>query len=223
MVSDNVIARMDIPPRGGAVSTAVFSAVIAFFVAVALFDLYNCTVFPLFASILSIVWLLLVVAGILSAIHVDGGVRRYLINLLAVFSSHHFVEIVSGSDDQLTVNFAFTSRKTCYLHFTISSSVITSVQWGTGQATSLAGRDMNDGHVVLWYHCQGSKRWTRSGWLEEAPYLFGTTGPKKEIAAFGRAFVQFLRSAGIQLHPTKDECVFSAQAPGDEDANSMPT
>ena len=80
-------------------------------------------------------------------------------------------------------------------------------------------RDMNDWDVHVWYDRKGSKRWTSaSSFREEAGFVFETAGPKHEAAALEASLVDFFRSAGIELHPTKNECEFSTRKQDDADA-----
>ena len=207
----SVVDRMAVPATGDAIFDSVFTAVLAFFVAVALFDLANYEVMPLYVTVLSLLWLLIVTGGLTLGILDEGGIRRFLLNRLAAYSADHFTEVIRGDGNDLTVRFGFTVRKRRFIQSQIAGAAITSVAWNTGQATSLAGRDMNDWHVILWYHRKGSKRWTETGCGEEDLRIVGPMDAKTNTVAFGKSFVAFLCAAGIELNATEDECVFSTQ------------
>ncbi len=206
------VARIEIPRSGGAVFVIVFSTVLVFFVGVAISNLLNHESVPLFAIILSVLWLLIVASGITMGILEERGLRRFIINRLANVSAHQFVEITPQHGDDLMVRFGFILLGRDFIHLQIRRAKLASVAWSSGQATSLAGHDMNDWEVHLWYGCKGSKRWTSSsGYREEALHVVGPHGPKQEAGALGESLVDFFRSAGIDLHATKDECEFSTR------------
>ena len=203
------VARMDIPRSSGAVFFIVSSTFLGFFVAVALSNLVGYESVPLYAIVLSVLWLLMVASGLSVSILDDRGLRLFIINRLADLSAHQFVEIIPQHGDDLTVRFGFTLFGRDFNHLQIRRAKLASVEWSPGQATSLAGHDMNDWDVSVWYDCKGSKRWfSASDYREEAVHGVGPAGQKHEAAALGAALVDFFRSAGIELHPTKSECAF---------------
>ena len=107
-------------------------------------------------------------------------------------------------------------------HIPIRRAELTSVEWRSGQATSLAGgHDMNDWAVFVWYDREGAQRWTSaSSFREEAGVVFELDGPKHEAAALAGSLVDFFRSEGIELHPVKDKCEFTTRKEDDTDAES---
>ena len=213
------VARMDIPRSSNAVASIVFSTFLWFFVAVAISNLVDYESVPLYAIIFSVLWLLIVATGLIVSIRDDGGLRPFIMILLADLSAHQFVEIIPQDGDDLMVRCGFTLFGRDFNHFPIRRAELASVEWCSGQATSLAGRDMNDWDVHVWYDRKGSKRWTSaSSFREEAVFVFETAGPKHEAAALGASLVDFFRSAGIELHPTKNECEFTTRKPDDADA-----
>ena len=203
---------MDLPRPEGAVFEIVVSTVVVVFVAVAISNLVDYEFVPLYAIVLSVLWLLIVAIGLSVSIREDRGLRLFIINRLAGLSAHQFVEILPRQGDDLVVRFGFTLLGGDFNQLQIRRAKLASVEWCSGQATSLAGHDMNDWEVHLWYGCKGSKRWTSSsGYREEALHVVGPHGPKQEAGALGESLVDFFRSAGIDLHPTKNECEFTTR------------
>ena len=215
------VARMDIPSSGSAVFDIVFSTVLGFFVAVAISNLVNYESAPLYAIILSVFWLLIVTIGIIVSIRDERGLRLFIVNRLANLSTHQFVEIIPKHGDDLMLRFGFTLLGRDFNHLQIRRATLASVRWSSGQATSLASHDMKDWHVNVWYNRKGSKRWTSaSAYREEAAHGIGPSGPKHEAVALGGSLVDFFRSAGIELHPTKDEGEFTTRKQDDANAES---
>ncbi len=215
------VARMDIPCPSGVVAFVVSFSFLGFFVAVAVSNLVDYESVPRYAIILSVLWLLIVATVITLGIGDDGGLRLFVIDRLGNFSADQFVEIIPRHGDDLMVRFGFKLLGRDFNHLQIRRAELASVAWSSGQATSLAGHDMNDWHVTVWYTCKGSRRWVSdSSYREEAPHGVGPAGPKHEAAALGASLVDFFRSAGIELHPTKNECEFTTRKQDDACAES---
>ena len=215
------VARMDIPGSSSAVFHIVFYTVVVSFVAVAVSNLVDYEFVPLYAIILSVLWLLIVASVITLGIRDDRGLRLFIINRLGNFSAHQFVEIIPQHGDDPMVRFSFTLLGRDFNHVQIRRAKLASVEWRSGQATSLAGHDRDDWSVNVWYNRKGSKRWiSASSSREEAGHGFGPDGPKHEAAALGASFVDFFRSAGIELHPTKNECEFTTRKQDDADTDA---
>ena len=166
------VARTDIPRSSSAVFHLVFYAVLVFFVAVAISNLVDYESVPLYAIILSVVWLLIVATVITLGIGDDGGLRLFVIDRLGNFSAHQFVEIIPQHGDDL-VRFGFKLLGRDFNHLEIRGAKLASVTWSSGQATSLAGHDMNDWQVTVWYNCKGSKRWVSDLSYFSAPDFSG--------------------------------------------------
>ena len=143
-----------------------------------------------------------------------------MVNRMASIAAHHFVETASLHGDDM-VRFRFTLLGINFNQLEIRRAKLASVVWSSGQATSMAGHDMNDWSVAVWYNLKGSKRWaSASSYGEEARHGVGPVGPKHEVAALGASLVDFFRSAGIELHPTKHERTFTTRKQDDADAES---
>ncbi len=212
------VARMDLPRSEGAVFEVVFLTVVVVFVAVALSNLVDYEFVPLYAIILSVVWLLIVASQITTLIYDAGGFRLFIIDRLATLSAHHFVEIIPRHGDDLMVRFRFTSLGLHFNSLQIRRTELASVDWSSGQATMLAGHDMNDWQVHVLYDGRSKKRTSVSD--HQALHIVGPSGPKQEAAALGVSLVDFFRSAGIELHPEKNECGFTTRKQDDAVAES---
>ncbi|MCA9017029.1 MAG: hypothetical protein KDA77_16985 [Planctomycetaceae bacterium] len=168
---------------------------------------------PLLAVLASLCWLVLVLFVIGSNLWFEGGVRQYFINRLGAFSRHHFVRVAPApqNGERLQIGYTLFGRDFYYLQ--LATNLIESVDWRTGQATSLSGSDQDDWHVVLWYHCPAMKlAQPVLGYRDEGLYLIGHVGPKESIAELGTGFVHFLQQAGVELVPGKDDCEFITPA-----------
>lgn len=74
----------------------------------------------------------------------------------------------------------------------------------------MAGRDLNDWHVALWYyHPEGPKRKPFPGVREEEVYIIGDSGPRAIVEAFGRQSIEFLKGVGVELKPGRDDREFN--------------
>ena len=219
---DPTVARMDIPRSEGAVFEIVCCTVVVVFVAVAISNLVDYAWVPLYAIILSVVWLLWVatfsIVCFTSDIRWAGGLRPFIINRLAMLSAHHFVEIIPQHGDDLIVRFRFTLLGHHFINLQIHRTELASVTWRSGQATSLAGQDMNDWQVHVSYDRKAKKRTSLSDY--QPLHIVGPPGPKHEAAALGGSLVDFFRSAGIELHPMKNERGFATQKQDHADARS---
>lgn len=205
--------RLELPRPEGDVSGVLSSTIIVSFAAIAFYNLANYQILPLYAIIFSVIWLLLVAAGlafILSDFY-EHGFRRFALDRLAPFSPHHFVEAPIPIDDDPIVRFGFSLLKWQFTQLQISKSDIASIEWSTGQATSWAGREMDDWHVCVWYHQKRARRRSETGYREEALHLVGRPGPRYQAEATGNSLVAFFESAGIVFDASSNECEFIAQ------------
>ena len=200
--------RMDLPRPDGAFFAAVFSIVIFVFVAAAFVNFASYRFVPTYATVLSAIWLMIVAAGVYYAVTDDYGIRNFIVNRTAAFSRHHFVEVRQSVDNDQIVRFGFTFFKRRFTQLQIPASKIVSIEWRPGQATSTSGRDMNDWHVIVWYQRKGAKRYTETGYREEALHFVGPSGPRSKTATTGRGLLAFFESVGIVLFPS-NECKFT--------------
>jgi hypothetical protein len=166
-----------------------------------------------------VLWLALVAFVVFMTLF-EIGPRASLVACLGEFSRRHFAEAVrDGGRTVLGFGFELLGRKFYYLR--IERGQVASVVMDTGQATAMAGRDMNDWSVVLWYReaCRRLRFGFRAG---EEVYIVGPCGPKQEIAQSFAAFVEFLRAAGVELRPGEREYEFRAAAEATSSATDLP-
>jgi hypothetical protein len=149
----------------------------------------------------------------------EGGLRVFFVNRLGNLSDHQFVEIIPQHGDDLMVRFGFTLLGRDFDRLQIRRATLTSIQWSSGQATSLAGHDMNDWSVVVRHNRKGPRGTIVSDHHEDVE-IVGPDGPKHEAAALGTSLVDFFRSAGIELHPMKNKCGFTTRKQDDANAES---
>ena len=183
-----------------------FSVVLALIAFVfVLLALYN--VFTGVALVASSLWLAFVTLQIWWTYQEDGGFRQFLINRLGGLSGQQIVEVDLANVQPRSLHFGFELHGRCFIQRTIPLDGVQSVKWSTGQATDLAGRDMNDWHVWLRFNrdepAKTEKRRTpRKRDLDL--YGIGSPAHKDKTEALGLSVVAFLRDAGIDLIPRKN-------------------
>jgi hypothetical protein len=208
------VARLELPGLGGRGCGVVFAIVfvggfVGGFVALAVDNLIHYRTAPLLGLVPSVLWLALVAFVVVMTL-VEIGVWGSLVACLGEFSRRHFAEAIrDGGRNVIGFGFVLLGRKFYYLR--IQRGQVVSVVMNTGQATAMAGRDMNDWSVVVWYRePRGTPRFGfRAG---EDVYIVGPAGAKQQTAQFFAGFVEFLRAAGVELHPGERENEFRAAA-----------
>ncbi len=182
------------------------TAFVGFFVALAVVDL-----FVGIAIIPAVLWLAFVVAAVGASCRRDGGLRRYLVNRMGEMVGRKFVEYSSNNvpAPEIRLGVQFRGHRLIQEHVPIDK--IESVEWVPGQATWMAGRDMKDWHVCLWFdHCDPIKSSRRTCLRKPDQDLFvvGPSTHKEKTAAFGLELVGFLREVGVELVPSDDDNCF---------------
>ncbi len=157
----------------------------------------------------SLLWLSLVAFFTLQSCKDAGGLRRYAIDIAAGLCGRLFAEINTAPPQALELGVYLFGRR--FVQQIILLDSIESVEWNTGQATSMAGHDMNDWHVCVWFdhnNLAKSEKERRIGLRkpEQDIHIIGPSGPKAKTEALGLALVAFLRAAGADLvdGPTPD-------------------
>jgi hypothetical protein len=189
---------MTIPSsRGETLWTGFLSFIVVVFGILAVLNLAN-----LVAIIPSVIWLLIVTWIVWSGCRDAGGIRRYFCDWLGVFAGRRFA--ISANDDtgQPAVRFGYELFGRRFYERTIPLNRIESVEWSPGQATSMAGRDMKDWSVALWYD-HGDREKSKKHHMLRKPdqdvYIVGPSRPKEDTAALGEDFLSFLRAIGSTL------------------------
>jgi len=128
------------------------------------------------------------------------GPLQFLINRLGSFSSRQFIHIQKRAGEPPVVGIGYWIGSWRFYYFWIPLSGI-DVEWSSGQATAMVGRDMDDWRVFLKYDRSSViGRFGRSLFRKgEDFYSLGETGPKDKTAEFGRRLVDFFREGGADL------------------------
>ena len=91
---------------------------------------------------------------------------------------------------------------------------VESVEWSSGQATHMAGRDMDDWSVFLWFYLDDPKGKGKERFPAKAGqglYVVGPSRSKGQTAALGMSFVDFLRASSADLILASDTCFVRAR------------
>lgn len=129
--------------------------------------------------------------------------RPFLISLMGDLFGRRYAEWSPAEAQPNCIRFGFQLFSRRFVQKSIRIDRIESVEWHTGQATDMAGRDMNDWHIWVWFNHGGpahTESWRR-GRRKPDQDLYGV-GPadlKERTEALGLSFVSFLRSAGADL------------------------
>jgi hypothetical protein len=213
MPHPNPHAELPIPHPAGAVWVTVGYLLVLLFVVIATGNLFYARHIPLSATIASLLWLSLV--GFVTLLNLrDEGVEQYVVNRLGTYSRRHYVRATPsiGKAKSISIGYQLFGRDFSYLN--VDADAISSVDWNSGQATSMAGRDMNDWHVALWHrHPQGPQRTPFfPGARDDEIFIFGRIGPRPMAEAFGKQLVEFLITAGVELTPGTNGREFNSPA-----------
>jgi hypothetical protein len=194
-------------PLGMVIGVVILTVFLTFFVLLAIYNLFN-----LAAIVPSILWLLLVGASVFSFCR-ENGMRQAAIEIQGAFALKEFIWMVDGENNsqKILLGYKFWGRR--FVHREIGVPKIESVSWSTGQASSLAGRDVNDWHVAIWFDYDDSERSQRRRKSKHRKpghdiCIVGPSGRKEDTAAFGLRLVNFLREGGAQLLPGENETSF---------------
>lgn len=147
--------------------------------------------------------LLLLVGGMFWLALSEGGARKLWINTLGGCSFRQFAEVERDDGGGFSVNFGYVLFGTSFYELRIPAGDVWWVNWQTGQATALAGRDMDDWQVMIWY--RDDKAFHRGRSL----HTIGHHAARKPTEAFGRRFVDFLQAGGIDFLWDEKESVYA--------------
>ena len=190
--------EMDIPKsRSETAWEAFFTFIVVFFSLLAVLNLLNRV-----GIIPSLIWLFFVTTVVWNGSREARGLRRYLAGRVSMFAGRRFVLYPSDQVDSPRIRFGYELFGRRVFERDVEIDRIESVQWTTGQATSMAGHDMNDWNVVLWFdHCDPEKSKNRHMLAkpDQDLHIVGPSTRKQETSDFGLKFVAFLREAGARL------------------------
>ena len=190
--------EMTIPKsRSDTVWQAIFTFIVVFFSILGIVNLTNRV-----AVIPSVIWIVIVTSVIWRGCREAGSIRRYLADRIAIFGGRAFVLYPSEQGDASRIRFGYELIGRRVFQCDIRVDRIESVVWNPGQATDMAGHDMNDWHVVLWFdHCdpEKSKKHHMLHKPDQELHIVGPSRGKKQTSALGHELVSFLRKAGADL------------------------
>jgi hypothetical protein len=173
------------------------TTIVVFFAFLGIVNLCNRT-----ALISSSLWLVLVTMIVWSGSKGDGGFRKYLTNRLGDLVGRRFVVSTSKEAQPREIHFGYELLGHRVIQQRIEIDTIESIVWKTGQATDMAGRDMNDWHVCLWFDHNDPDKSEKKRKLRKPDqdiYIVGPSTRKDRAEALGLSFVAFLRDAGAKL------------------------
>lgn len=206
MAAANPSASFAIPqPLRGVIGICLFAGFLGGFVALGIYNLLHGV-----ALVPSILWLSL--NGVmLFGFCKERGSHQVLTEILGAFARQQFVWAFPTGTGHTEIRFGYQIFGMRRFYFVIPADRIESVNWSTGQASHMSGRDMDDWSVAVWYDhgdpalSQKHKSWRKP---DQEVHIVGLTGSKSEVAASGHAFLNFLRESGVRLVPGENDCTF---------------
>lgn len=197
---DVLISQMDIPKSlKETIFNAALISIVVFFVLLAVANLLLFNYLPLITLILSLIWLVFVFFQVRRSCREDGGVKQFMIKLAGVFAPSQFAEIVQNDRRRKALYFGYRLFGNRFYYLKIQSDGIKTIDWEMGQASSLAGRDMNDWQVVIWFDADlaTTLNWTPSDRPRFGLHIVGPSrenGKLKNLATFLLSFCVILIS-----------------------------
>jgi hypothetical protein len=196
-------------PLRAVIGVCLMAGFLGFFVALGIHNLLNGT-----ALIASSLWLLLV-GVIFFGLCKERGIKQVCIEIMGAFARKHFVWTFLTAAGETQLRFGYQIFGSRYFVLTVPVDKVQSVHWSTGQASHMSGRDVGDWSVALWYdHGDPAKSQAQKNqrWPDQEVYILGPTGPKHQVAAFGQAFLDFLRQSRVCLVQGENDCTFIRQS-----------
>ena len=196
---------------GHVVGACFLALIVVFFSTLAVSHLRNFASTSVFVLVAAALWLLLVALGVGTSLVETGGIGAFVTVILGAFSRNQFVDVIAQASGRRILRHGFRLLGLLPLYYrTVPLDRITHLEWSAGQATSLAGRDMNDWNVTIWYKPEPPVKVRYPGGCrpEEDLFIVGLCGAKNSTAAFGRDFVEFLVVAGLPMMQGENDCSF---------------
>lgn len=197
--------RLALPPDGIACAAVCAVLFVGAFVALAVYHLATWSEPPACAAIAAVVWLGLVGVCLLGAMQ-SVGLRGVPAACLGPFSARHFAD-ARTENGRTVIGFGFELFGRRLYHLRVTPEQLASVDMSSGQATAIAGRDMADWSVALWY------RDSPASARDPEVYLIGPARAKETTAELLAVVVAFLRTAGVELEPSAREGEFTRREP----------
>jgi hypothetical protein len=161
---------------------------------------------PVVTIVCASVWLGLVICHLVAGVREEKGTRQFLVNRLGSFSRDQFVDVSERDGSELVLGFGFRLFGRRFYYGGIPFMNITSVEWNPGQATDLAGEDMHDWTVAVWYVPEppAQPRFAGRPRPDEDLRILGSSGPRSSTESFGLALVDLLAQAGLSVREHSD-------------------
>jgi hypothetical protein len=194
---------------GAMVGIVMLTAFIVLSVLLAIYNLSDWT-----AIIPSTIWLLLVGFMLGGFIKTDG-CKKITTDILGASSWNEFVRTVRWENGNSELQYGFQIFGRRFSYFTVAVEKIETVNWSTGQASSMAGRDMNDWHVVVWYDHNDPAKSQKDDMLKKPDQdlcIIGMSGTKAETSALGHSVLDLLRKTGATYTQGENDCTFVRQS-----------
>jgi len=166
------------------------------FLALGILNVFFIRPMPVAGIIASLIWIGAMSIGLLYDCR-RIGVRQHLISLLGCFIRNRFVQFVRDDSGValLCIGYKFRSKRMFFLK--VQATGINKVDWGMGQASGIAGKDMNDWSVAMWFKGDAIV-YNRKG-NDLRLYIVGPPGRRDRIEEFGNTFIDFLKSNGVEI------------------------
>jgi len=149
----------------------------------------------------SVVWIVLVALVALSNIRASG-MRGFSLGILSAFSRYRLLRVSTQPQQSRALEVGFKLWNLHFVEQKISGDDVVCVRWSTGQGTDLAGHDVNDWSVFLWYRHRDSQKEAKeseSGRKRpgQSVIVIGPARAKRITEALGNRVLEFLSASGI--------------------------
>lgn len=152
-----------------------------------------------------IMWIGMVLFMVVAGIRDAGGLTGWVSGQVSLFAQRNWVRIVRMDSEPASISIGCSLGRLDFEWFRIEISIVTKLNWNSGQASAMLGHDANDWHMALWYrknvHAQASRVMDEDS---EELVLIGPQGSKAETAELGDRFARFLVDAGIAMFPVSE-------------------
>jgi len=202
------ISELPVPKSKRAVIGAIMlTAFILFFVFLAIYNLCSWK-----AIIPSTIWLLLVGLTLGGFIKTEGS-KKFATDILGAFSWNEFIRTIRLENGGIDFQYGFRMFGRWFAYFTVAVGKIESFNWSTGQASHLAGRELDDWSVAVWYrHDDLAKSQKALSYKSKKPdqdlFIIGMSGAKVETTALGHSVLNLLRESGASFAQGENDCAY---------------
>ena len=176
--------------RAGPISAIIGTVIVVVFVWLAVRNLLHGI-----AVIASTLWLLLIALVIIINVR-DSGWRAFPVAVAGAFSRQQ-VLIVDSDSSVLEIGFRLSGLT--IIEHRIRAEDLVGIRWNTGQASDLAGRDVNDWSVFLWYRDPAKALMQNVRRPGQWPLVIGSPRAKSTTEALARRVIGFLNESGISV------------------------